>query len=82
LGENVDLFSGILTERRGVNVDTLHSVLDLAVELAREGREGRRIGTMFVVADENNVRAASYSTHCGTIRSSGDGSRTTTCAKP
>jgi diadenylate cyclase len=53
--ENVDLFRGILTERRGVNVDTLHSVLELAVELAREGREGRRIGTMFVVGDEQEV---------------------------
>jgi diadenylate cyclase len=55
LSENVDLFSGILTERRGVNVDTLRSVLELAVELAREGREGRRIGTMFVVSDEEEV---------------------------
>jgi len=55
LDESVDLFSGILTERRGVNVETLRSVLDLAVELAREGREGRRIGTMFVVADEEEV---------------------------
>lgn len=55
LGENADLFSGILSEQRRVNVDTLHSVLELAVELAREGREGRRVGTMFVVGDEEEV---------------------------
>lgn len=53
--ENVELFSGILSEQRGVNVNTLHAVLELAVELAREGREGRRVGTMFVVGDEEEV---------------------------
>jgi diadenylate cyclase len=55
LEENVELFSGILSEQRGVNVNTLHAVLELAVELAREGREGRRVGTMFVVGDEEEV---------------------------
>ena len=30
---------------------TLEEVLQLAVELAREGREGRKIGTLFVVGD-------------------------------
>jgi DNA integrity scanning protein DisA with diadenylate cyclase activity len=33
----------------------LQSVLELAVELAREGREGRRIGTIFMIGDEENV---------------------------
>jgi len=48
-GEDVlqDLFSGDL----GVNQKTLEHVILLAVEIAREGREGRKIGTMFVVSD-------------------------------
>jgi DNA integrity scanning protein DisA with diadenylate cyclase activity len=34
---------------------TLEEVLQLAVEIAREGREGRKIGTMFVVGDVGEV---------------------------
>jgi DNA integrity scanning protein DisA with diadenylate cyclase activity len=34
---------------------TLESVVHLAVELAREGREGRKIGTLFVIGDVHNV---------------------------
>jgi DNA integrity scanning protein DisA with diadenylate cyclase activity len=30
-------------------------LLDLAIEIAREGREGRKIGTLFVVGDEDEV---------------------------
>jgi DNA integrity scanning protein DisA with diadenylate cyclase activity len=30
-------------------------VLELAIEIAREGREGRKIGTMFTVGDEQRV---------------------------
>lgn len=33
----------------------LQSVLELAVEIAREGREGRRIGTLFTIGDEADV---------------------------
>ncbi|HOI07259.1 MAG TPA: diadenylate cyclase [Deltaproteobacteria bacterium] len=40
---------------RGVNVRVLNEVISLAVEIAREGREGRRIGTMFVVSDSENT---------------------------
>ncbi len=50
-----DLFCEICSERRGINPDTLKEVIILAVEIAREGREGRRIGTMFVVADSERV---------------------------
>jgi DNA integrity scanning protein DisA with diadenylate cyclase activity len=35
--------------------DTVEEVLQLAVEIAREGREGRKIGTLFVVGDVANV---------------------------
>ena len=41
----------ICTEHRGVNPRTLEAVIVLAVEIAREGREGRKIGTLFVVSD-------------------------------
>jgi DNA integrity scanning protein DisA with diadenylate cyclase activity len=34
---------------------TLEHVLQLAVEIAREGREGRKIGTLFVVGDVESV---------------------------
>jgi diadenylate cyclase len=34
---------------------TLEEVVQLAVELAREGREGRKIGTMFVIGDVDAV---------------------------
>ncbi len=34
---------------------TLEEVIQLAVEIAREGREGRKIGTLFVVGDVESV---------------------------
>jgi diadenylate cyclase len=37
----------------------LESTLELALEIAREGREGRRIGTMFTVGKTDAVLAAS-----------------------
>jgi diadenylate cyclase len=40
---------------RGVDLQVLSRVISLAVEIAREGREGRRIGTMFVVSDIENT---------------------------
>jgi DNA integrity scanning protein DisA with diadenylate cyclase activity len=39
----------------GVNNRTLRRVVDLAVEIAREGREGRKIGTLFVLGDSEVV---------------------------
>jgi DNA integrity scanning protein DisA with diadenylate cyclase activity len=39
----------------------LESVVHLAVELAREGREGRKIGTLFVIGDVETVLAQSRS---------------------
>jgi diadenylate cyclase len=46
-----DLFCDVCTEERGVDLETLKQTIRLAVEIAREGREGRKIGTMFVVSD-------------------------------
>lgn len=38
-----------------VNTDTLEEILNISLELAREGREGRKIGSMFVVGDDKNT---------------------------
>lgn len=46
-----NFLDGVDTEKSGVNPQTLERVILLATEIAREGREGRKIGTMFVVAD-------------------------------
>jgi diadenylate cyclase len=40
---------------------TLEEVIELAVEIAREGREGRKIGTLFTVGDVDAVRERSRS---------------------
>jgi DNA integrity scanning protein DisA with diadenylate cyclase activity len=40
---------------------TIQSVIDLAIEIAREGREGRRVGTLFTVGAEHDVLARSRS---------------------
>lgn len=50
-----DLFDQICTPNRGINRDTLEHVIVLAVEIAREGREGRRVGTLFTVGDADEV---------------------------
>lgn len=45
----------VCNEQRGINIETLEDVIVLAVEIAREGREGRKIGTLFVVSDSEKV---------------------------
>ena len=50
-----EIFCDVCNEKRGVNVETLKNVIILAVEIAREGREGRKIGTMFVISDAEAV---------------------------
>lgn len=49
------LFRDVCTAERGVNPETLQQVLTLATEIAREGREGRRVGTLFTVGDADAV---------------------------
>ena len=49
------LYEEICSERREVNPRVLKQVVSLAVEIAREGREGRKIGTLFVVGDSGEV---------------------------
>jgi diadenylate cyclase len=53
--EMSELLRDICTDERGINPKILEEILLLAVEIAREGREGRKIGTMFVVSDVENT---------------------------
>ncbi len=43
-----------------VPLETLKSVVDLAVEIGREGREGKPVGTILVVGDHRKVLAQSH----------------------
>lgn len=45
-----------------VPLNVLKSVVDLAVEIGREGREGKPVGTMFVVGDHKKVLKHSRAT--------------------
>jgi diadenylate cyclase len=49
------LYEEICTEKREVDTRVLEQTVSLAVEIAREGREGRKIGTLFVVGDSGAV---------------------------
>ncbi len=51
-----------------VPLDTLKVVVDLAIEIGREGREGKPVGTMFVVGDSRRVLASSQSTGFDPVR--------------
>lgn len=50
-----DTFDRTCTPERGIDRAVLEMVVSIAVEIAREGREGRKIGTLFVVGDIENV---------------------------
>ena len=49
------VFEEICSRQREVNTRVLEQTVSLAVEIAREGREGRKIGTLFVVGDSGEV---------------------------
>jgi diadenylate cyclase len=49
------VFEEICSRQREVNARVLEQTVSLAVEIAREGREGRKIGTLFVVGDSGEV---------------------------
>ena len=54
----LDATFGVVCESTRCSEDrrqTLEEVVNLAVELAREGREGRKIGTLFVIGDVDLV---------------------------
>jgi DNA integrity scanning protein DisA with diadenylate cyclase activity len=49
------MFESILCQVTDFDPEILESLIGLAVEIAREGREGRRIGTLFTLGDEEAV---------------------------
>ena len=51
----VNAFNQICGPKKKCAADVLEQTIQLAVELAREGREGRKVGTLFVVSDEKEV---------------------------
>jgi diadenylate cyclase len=53
------MFESILCQVTEYDPDVLESLIGLAVEIARESREGRRVGTLFTLGDENAVLARS-----------------------
>ncbi len=55
MDEKTALFRELCSKRRGVSAEVLTQTIALAVEIAREGREGRKIGTLFVVGDSDEV---------------------------
>jgi DNA integrity scanning protein DisA with diadenylate cyclase activity len=57
LGEHLERLSARELRKLDTQVplETLRAVVDLAVAVGREGREGHRVGTMFVVGDTRKV---------------------------
>lgn len=55
------MFESILCQITEYDPEVLENLIALAVEIAREGREGRRIGTLFTFGDEQAVLARSRS---------------------
>lgn len=55
------MFESILCQVTEYDAEVFEALIELAVEIAREGREGRRIGTLFTLGDERAVLAKSRS---------------------
>jgi DNA integrity scanning protein DisA with diadenylate cyclase activity len=62
LGEHLERLSAQELRRLDTQVplETLKAVVDLATALGREGREGKPIGTLFVVGDSRKVLRMTY----------------------
>ncbi len=58
-----------------VPLETLKLVVDLAVEIGREGREGKPVGTLFVVGDARKVMQSSHATGFDPVRGYNRGER-------
>ena len=58
-GRTRGMFRSICQRVRRCNKKNLEPTIELAVEIAREGREGRRIGTLFTFGDADAVLALS-----------------------
>ena len=58
-----------------VPLETLKLVVDVAVDIGREGREGKPVGTLFVVGDTRKVLQSSHSTGFDPVRGYARGER-------
>ena len=55
------MFESILCQVTEFDPEVLEPLIELAVEIARDGREGKRVGTLFTLGDEDAVLARSRS---------------------
>ena len=53
--EPVSIFEKLASVLRPLDAPLVESLLGLAIEIAREGREGRKIGTIFMLGDADGV---------------------------
>ena len=53
------MFEKIASKLQACTPEVCQPIIELAVEIAREGREGRRIGTLFTIGDAEGVLAHS-----------------------
>lgn len=58
--EEDPLLRSVQESKERVSAEVMRAVITLAVEIGREGREGRPIGTMFVVGDSDIVMENSH----------------------
>lgn len=52
LSKRQKILNSVFLENRSIDKNAFIEVLELSIEIAREGREGRKIGTLFVIGDE------------------------------
>lgn len=57
--ETSELFVSELLKGTGISEQVFEAVLKIALEISSEGREGRAIGTAFIIGDPENVMAKS-----------------------
>ena len=55
------IFEEFCGSKKNCDGQVLENTIQLAVEIAREGREGRKIGTLFIVSDEKETLKRSRS---------------------
>jgi diadenylate cyclase len=62
LGEHLDRLTArdLRALETSVPFETLQAVVDVAIEIGREGREGKAVGTLIVVGDVRNVLARTH----------------------
>jgi DNA integrity scanning protein DisA with diadenylate cyclase activity len=77
LGEHLERLSAQELRKLDTKVplETLRAVVDLATEIGREGREGKPVGTLFVVGDTRKVMSMARSINFNPFRGYSDKER-------